>query len=60
MKTEHFMVSTLISFKFFSCKTFFPKFELLHSGCVLSASLYGSLSPDDFTRQWGTPRAGKG
>ena len=39
MKTEHFMVSTLDFFRVF--KTFFPKFELLNSGCGLSASLYG-------------------
>ena len=36
MKTEHFMVSTLDFFRVF--KTFFPKFELLNSGCGLSAS----------------------
>ena len=33
MKTEHFMVSTLDFFP-----VFFPKFELLNSGCGLSAS----------------------
>ena len=41
MKTEHFMVSTLDFCRVF--KTFFPKFELLNSGCGLSASLYGIL-----------------
>ena len=43
MKTEHFIVSTLNFFRvFFHEKLFFPKFELLNSGCGLSASLYGS------------------
>ena len=43
MKTEHFMVSTLDFFQvFFHEKLFFPKFELLNSGCGLSASLYGN------------------
>ena len=38
MKTEHFMVSTLDFFRVFFVKNFFPKFELLNSGCGLSAS----------------------
>ena len=39
MKTEHFMVSTLDFFRVFFIKIFFvPKFELLNSGCGLSAS----------------------
>ena len=42
MKTEHFMVSTLDFFRVFFMKNFFPKFELLNSGCGLSASLYGN------------------
>ena len=45
MKTEHFMVSTLDFFRvfFFHEKLFFPKFELLNSGCGSSASLYGNI-----------------
>ena len=38
MKTEHFVVSTLDFFRVFFVKNFFPKFELLNSGCGLSAS----------------------
>ena len=39
MKTEHFIVSTLNFFRvFFHEKLFFPKLELLNSGCGLSAS----------------------
>ena len=39
MKTEHFMVSTLDFIRvFFMKNVFFPKFELLNSGCGLSAS----------------------
>ena len=38
MKTEHFMVSTLDFFRVFFVKNFFPKFDLLNSGCGLSAS----------------------
>ena len=37
MKTEHFVVSTLDFFRVFFVKNFFPKFELLNSGCGLSA-----------------------
>ena len=43
MKAEHFIVSTLDFFRVFYEKLFFPKFELLNSGCGLSASLYGKL-----------------
>ena len=42
MKTEHFMVSTLDFVRVFFVKNFFTKFELLNSGCGLSASLYGN------------------
>ena len=38
MKTEHFIVSTLDFFRVFLKNFFFPKFELLKSGCGLSAS----------------------
>ena len=38
MKTKHFMVSTLDFFRVFFVKNVFPKFELLNSGCGLSAS----------------------
>ena len=33
---------------FFHEKPFFPKFELLNSGCGLSASLYGIHNPHQF------------
>ena len=44
MKKEHFIVSTLDFVRVFFMKNFFfPRFELLNSGCGLSPSLYGII-----------------